>query len=148
HVETGNAHRMVVIPERRSVLFIRIVSKARLTGHVPRLRIPIALRRHPAAMQVRDSSDFGLVRFRAVDVVVNWQKVLLRQAVDPFDQKSLTAVCFERRSGYACAVSPLPGWRNVAMQPCAELLHLYSVVRQQHLAVLRAGSRACAYCLS
>lgn len=72
---------MVVIPESRGVLIVRIVVSRGFPWHIPILGIAIALGRRFRAMKVDDCADLRLA-LRAMEAIVNRQEVLFRQFVD------------------------------------------------------------------
>ena len=58
---------MIVIPKSCRILFIRIRVQARLTGHVPIVRITVAFRLHTRTMHVHNATYFRLVFLGTVD---------------------------------------------------------------------------------
>ena len=63
-----------------------------------------------------------------------------RQAIDPFDEKSLAAFRFDRRSGERAVVTPQFGRSEITMQARFEAAHLDAVIRQRWRG--RAGKHA------
>ena len=98
------------------------------TSDEPVLRITIALGRRLGAMQMNYRPDIGLVSARTVQVMIDGQKMPVRQPIDPFYQEPLTAAGLEGGAGYASSVSPLASWSQITMQLALKLPHLDAVI--------------------
>ena len=80
-------------------------------------------------MKMNDSPHLWLVGLRSVKVVVDRQKVLGGQIVDPLDQDRLAAPCFDGWSRRTAAISPQSRWRQISMQLTLGLPHRDPIVR-------------------
>src|SRR5580704_3066300 len=101
NIQPVNAQGMIVIPEHGGVLVVGIVIDRGLAGNVPVVRIAVALRGSFGSVQVNYGSYFGLVRFCAVDAVIDGKEMLGGEFVGPFDEDSLAASGFEGWAGRA-----------------------------------------------
>src|SRR5580700_9125602 len=120
---------MVVVPQRRRVLLVRVVVKSRFSWNKPVLRIAVAFRRNFSAMEMYDGSHLGLVGARSGKVVVDGKKMLGRKLVDPLDQNFLSAANVEGRSGKPGSETPHSSWFQIAMDFHLERLHGQTEVR-------------------
>ena len=105
-VQPVDAHGVVVIPKRGSILAVGIEVGPRLSGNVPILRIAVALGRSLGAMDMDHAANFGRVDFGAVQAVVDRQEMFVGQFVGPFDEQTLAAARLKRRTGRSGAVAP------------------------------------------
>jgi hypothetical protein len=142
NVQPVNAQGVVVVPQHGCVLPIGVMADCRFAGHIPILRIAIALRRSLRAMQMYNCPHLGLVRFGAVNTVVDGQEMRLRELIDPLHEHALTAARFKTRSGQTGCVSPKASWFQVAVQFALELPHGDPVVRELQSWILRAWPMA------
>jgi hypothetical protein len=77
---------VVVIPEHGGVLLVRVVIGGRLPRFIPVFGITVAGGASLGSVKVDNSTNRRLVRFGPVKVVVDGQKVLTRQIIDPFHE--------------------------------------------------------------
>jgi hypothetical protein len=97
NIQAINPHRVIVIEEHRRILLIGVIEGGGLSRDVPVLRVAVAVGRCFASMKVNHAADFRQVRFGAMNGVVDGQKMLLGQLIDPLDHQSMAAASFERR---------------------------------------------------
>ena len=79
-------------------------------------------------MQMNYRPDVGFVSLRAMDVMVNWQKVRWRQPVDPFHEKPLTTSRFQGRPRRDRIEAPEPRWFHIPMHFAFDLPHCEAIV--------------------
>ena len=111
-VQPVDAHGMVVIPEQRGVLRVRIVVSGRLARRIRVFRPAVALRRDSGAVNMHDRARFGTAFFRAHEVVIDGEKMLRGQLVRPFDENFLAAAGFDGGTWNAVTVAPKTGGRR------------------------------------
>jgi hypothetical protein len=118
-VQPGRAQRVVVVPELRRGLIIRIVVGPPLEEgpgpreivREPRLGIAVALRQNFMSMQVDDRPHLRLSRLVAVQRVVDRQHMAIRQVVHPAHGYRLASTRLERGAGILAVVAPERGRR-------------------------------------
>ncbi len=86
---------MIVIPERRRFLIVRIGVSYRLTLHIPILRIAIVFRPRLRSVDMNHGPHPRLIFFSSVQIVIDRKEMLLRKAIHPFDRDALS------RSGFS-----------------------------------------------
>ncbi len=115
-VQAIDAHGVIVIPEQSGLLPVGIAVGRALPARVPVLRIAVAFRRHFGAVDVDHGTHLGLVRFGAVQGVVNRQKMAFGEFVGPFDQRALAAAHFQGGAGKTASERPQACGRQVSVQ--------------------------------
>ena len=141
-VQSRDSHRVVVIPERRGVLLVGIMTNSRLPGCLPVFRIAVTRGRTLCAVDMDDSAHLGLVGLSAVQSVIDGEKVLPGKLIDPFDQNALPGAGRESGARNAAPVTPQACWWQVTMQPRGEFGHGHPVERELFPTIDRAGPRA------
>src|SRR6202042_3267900 len=71
YIEAINPHGVVVIEEQRRCLVVGIVIEQRFAGNDPVLGVSVAGRGGFSAVEMDDAAHLGLVRFGAVECVVD-----------------------------------------------------------------------------
>ena len=74
YVQPVDAHGVIVIPQHRRFLIVRIMIGRRFSGRVPVLRLSVAFRTYLRAVNVDHRPSFGLVGFRAVQTMIDREK--------------------------------------------------------------------------
>src|SRR5262245_60740298 len=131
NVQPRDADRMVVIPERRRPLIIRVVVDAvleertcpREVSRGPRVGVSIVVRKNPEAVHVHDGSHRGLVRFGAVYGGIDRQDMRRGQGIPPQHSDGDTSSYLERRPWARAVIAPQRCRRQIAMQLLLEGNH-------------------------
>ena len=77
NIEAVNSHCVVVIPQHRGVLLVRVVIQGRFPGNNPILGIAVAIGGRFSAVKVYHGANFGFVRASPGKVVVYRKKMLV-----------------------------------------------------------------------
>jgi hypothetical protein len=93
-IQPAGAHGVVVIPEHRRVLPVRVVEDARLTGWEPVFRVAVVSCRRTAAMQMNHSTRLRQLPPGAMEAVVDGEKMACRQLVMPLNSQFLVTAGF------------------------------------------------------
>ena len=135
-VQPCDAHGMVVIEERAGVLVIGVVTHLRLPWNHPALWIPVAFRWNLRPVQVHHCPDHRLVALRAVQRLIDWQKVPGGKFIRPFHHQRLAGARFEYRPGEHAFVAPKRSRRNIAMNLGMKLPHSDAIARDPRLSIV------------
>src|SRR5579875_715597 len=120
-IEAGDAHGMVVIPERGGRLPVGIVGALGLSGDNPVLGVTVVFSGYVAAVQVDDGAHCGDIRTGSVEGVIDGEGMLIGEPVVPLDVGGAAAGSDERRAGSRSIETPNERRRKIAMQLLAEL---------------------------
>jgi hypothetical protein len=116
------------------------VIESGLAGNVPVVGIAVTIRRSLGSVEMDDGSDLGFVGFRAVDAVIDRQKMLRGEFVGPFDQDSLAATSFECGTGRAGTIGPEARGLHIAMYLALDRAHGNAIVRKLERRIGGAGA--------
>ncbi len=122
-VEAGEAHGVVVVPERCGVLLKRVGAGAGVAGGEPVLGVAVVFGGGLGAVQMGGGADLGDAGAAAVERAVDGEEVFGGQVVDPADLEGLAGARFDQRAEGGGAVAPHSGGRDVAMNLGVDLLH-------------------------
>src|SRR5215831_1893357 len=71
HIEPVNSEGVVVVPKQGGILFVGVVIKSGLAGHVPVFRVSVTVCWHLGTMQMNHGANLRLVGFGAVHAMVD-----------------------------------------------------------------------------
>jgi hypothetical protein len=122
---------VVVVPKGGGALLERIVAGQALAGDEPVVGVAVVAGGDACAVDVDDGADVGNILAAAVEAVVDREKVLVREAVDPFDPEGFAYAgldeggesgCFAVRT-HEIGVDPQAARGDIAMDLGVDLLH-------------------------
>ncbi len=122
-VEAINAHGVVVIPESGGVLLEGIGADAGFAGHEPVFGVAVVFGGDFGAVDVDDGADVGDVVAAAVEGVVDGEKMLGGEVVDPLDLEGMVGAGLDDGTEGCGAVAPHAGGFDVAMDLMMDLTH-------------------------
>src|SRR6185437_4969450 len=106
---------MIVIPQRRAGLLVRIDRFLLRSWSNPIVGITVAARRYVPPVQMDCGAHFGNIFASAGDIVIHGQAMMERQPVQPVDFDGTAAAGGDGRPGHASFESPQNAGRQIAV---------------------------------